>query len=124
MLGPPSRDLSNPGIEPTSLKSPALAGGLFTTSTTWEAQCLMLFDSINFSLHRAGTIVRGKERFESFFFLMMGCKGMWNFMILYSVFEFRLPVTCLFFVLSTGKQERRGREDLLLLFQRWGCAGY
>ena len=31
-------DLPNPGTEPTSLKSPALAGGFFTTSTTWEAQ--------------------------------------------------------------------------------------
>ena len=27
-----------PGIEPTSLVSPALAGGFFTTSATWEAQ--------------------------------------------------------------------------------------
>ena len=26
------------GIEPTPLVSPPLAGGLFTTSTTWEAQ--------------------------------------------------------------------------------------
>ena len=34
---PPSEDLPNPGIEPTSLTSPALAGGVFTTSTTWEA---------------------------------------------------------------------------------------
>ena len=31
-------DLSDPGIEPTSSMSPALAGGFFTTSTTWEAQ--------------------------------------------------------------------------------------
>ena len=31
-------DLLNPGIEPTSLVSPALAGGFFTTSTSWEAQ--------------------------------------------------------------------------------------
>ena len=30
-------DLSDPGIEPTSLSSPALAGGFFTTSSTWEA---------------------------------------------------------------------------------------
>ena len=30
-------DLPNPGIEPTSLISPALAGGFFTTSATWEA---------------------------------------------------------------------------------------
>ena len=34
---PPPGDLPNPGIEPTSLMSPALAGGFFTTSTTWEA---------------------------------------------------------------------------------------
>ena len=31
--------LSYPGIEPMSLMSPALAGGFFTTSATWEA-CL------------------------------------------------------------------------------------
>ena len=30
-------DLPNPGTEPTSLTSSALAGGFFTTSTTWEA---------------------------------------------------------------------------------------
>ena len=33
---PPSGDLPNPGIELTSLMSPALAGGFFTTGTTWE----------------------------------------------------------------------------------------
>ena len=33
---PPSGDLPNPGIEPTSLMSPALAGRFFTTSITWE----------------------------------------------------------------------------------------
>ena len=31
-------DFPDPGIEPASLASPALAGGFFTTSTTWEAQ--------------------------------------------------------------------------------------
>jgi len=30
-------DLPDPEVEPTSLASPALAGGFFTTSTTWEA---------------------------------------------------------------------------------------
>ena len=30
-------DLSDPGIEFTSLASPALAGGFFTTSAAWEA---------------------------------------------------------------------------------------
>ena len=34
---PPSEDLPNPGIEPAFPVSPALAGGLFTASTTWEA---------------------------------------------------------------------------------------
>ena len=34
---PPPRDLPNPGIEPESLMSPALAGRFFTTSATWEA---------------------------------------------------------------------------------------
>ena len=28
-------DFPNPGMEPTSLVSPALVGGFFTTSTTW-----------------------------------------------------------------------------------------
>ena len=30
-------DLPDPEVEPMSLASPALAGGFFTTSTTWEA---------------------------------------------------------------------------------------
>ena len=36
-LCPPLGDLPNPGIEPASLMSPALAVGFFTTSATWEA---------------------------------------------------------------------------------------
>ena len=35
---PPPRNLLDPGIEPTSLISPALAGKSFTMSPTWEAQ--------------------------------------------------------------------------------------
>ena len=31
---PPPGDLPNPGIKPTSVMSPALAGGFFTTSAT------------------------------------------------------------------------------------------
>ena len=34
---PPPGDLPDPGIEPISHMSPALAGGFFTTSATWEA---------------------------------------------------------------------------------------
>ena len=34
---PPPGDLPNPETEPVSLMSPALVGGFFTTSATWEA---------------------------------------------------------------------------------------
>ena len=34
---PPPGALLDPGIEPTAFTSPALAGGFFTSSTTWEA---------------------------------------------------------------------------------------
>ena len=35
---PSSGDLSDAGIEPASFLSPALVGGFFTTSATWEAK--------------------------------------------------------------------------------------
>ena len=41
---------------------------------------------------------RKRKMWIFFFFLMMGCKRMWNFMILYWIFEFRLPVTCTLFL--------------------------
>ena len=34
----PPGDLPDPRLEPEFLMSPSLAGGFFTTSTTWEAQ--------------------------------------------------------------------------------------
>ena len=37
---PPPRDLPDPGIEPMSPKSPALAGKRFTTRATWKAKIL------------------------------------------------------------------------------------
>ena len=42
---PPPGYIPHPGTEPVSLTSPALAGRLFTTSTTWEAQGGNLFPS-------------------------------------------------------------------------------
>ena len=42
-------DLPNPGIKPTSLRSSALAGRRFTTSTTWEA--ILSFLGINLISH-------------------------------------------------------------------------
>ena len=47
---PPSGDLPDSGIEPTSLMSPALAGGFFTTSATWEAQDALFFLPLYFEL--------------------------------------------------------------------------
>ena len=38
----PPEDLPYPGIEPESLRSPALAGKFFTTSTTWEAKSIYI----------------------------------------------------------------------------------
>ena len=38
---PPPGDLPDPGIKPVSLRSPALAGGCFTTSATWETLCTL-----------------------------------------------------------------------------------
>ena len=37
----PPGDFPGPGIKPTPLTSPALAGGSFTTSTAWEAQYVL-----------------------------------------------------------------------------------
>ena len=34
---PSPEDLPDPGVEPASLTSPALAGMFFTTNATWEA---------------------------------------------------------------------------------------
>ena len=35
---PPPGNLSDPGIEPVPLTSPALAGRFFTTSATWDTR--------------------------------------------------------------------------------------
>ena len=46
---PPPRDFPDPGIKPVSLTSPALGGGFFTTSDTWEAH-VYLSDQISRSV--------------------------------------------------------------------------
>ena len=57
---PPPGDLPDPGIEPVSLMSPALAGGFFITSTIWknlkDTQLLpILGNSRTFSQMNEGT---------------------------------------------------------------------
>ena len=51
---PPPGDHPHPRIEPASLTSPALAGGFFTTSTTWEAPHLP-HDTVKQSCSRCPT---------------------------------------------------------------------
>ena len=43
----PPGDLPNPGTELMSLLSPALAGGFFTTSATWEAHLAFMLYKYN-----------------------------------------------------------------------------
>ena len=43
---PIPRDLPDPGIEPTTLVFPTLAGRIFTTSITWEVQVQYTYLSI------------------------------------------------------------------------------
>ena len=46
---PPPRDLPYPGVQPASPVSPALAGGFFTTSTTWGSEEATLQDNWDFA---------------------------------------------------------------------------
>ena len=65
--------LPDPGIEPTSLMSPALAGRFFTTSATWNSFLLTWFSmpSLSLSCSRFIKIVSG-----SWIQLFRGC---WSF---------------------------------------------
>ena len=52
---PPPGNLLNPGIEPISLMSPALASGFFTTSTTWEAPWFSVANGDDGEMSKVGT---------------------------------------------------------------------
>ena len=71
LLCPIPGDLLNPGIKPTLLMSPALAGGFFTDSATWEA------------LHwlRTNTILRGDglgSRIGEGGLVRSSCNNLWQ----------------------------------------------
>ena len=51
LLCPPPGDCPTSENEPASLKSPALAGGFFTTSTTWEAPTNIIILNNDLILH-------------------------------------------------------------------------
>ena len=69
LLCPPSGDLPDPGIEPASLISPALASRFFTTSVAWEVLPFTYLYSYAFLLWTC----------QLFFYL--GCKNAWLFSI-------------------------------------------
>ena len=56
---PPPWDLPNPGIKPMSLTSPALAGGFFRASTTWEPQ---LTEQVQHIICSSSSLPRGQGR--------------------------------------------------------------
>ena len=59
----PPGDLPDPGIEPRSLTSPALAGGFFTTAATWEAHswCSLWFNSFDSTITPGFSYATDKE---------------------------------------------------------------
>ena len=68
MSFPTPGDLPGPGIEPVSLSSHALAGGFFTTSTTWEAQktwrklkCLLLSERSQYGFLEKAKLCRQEK---------------------------------------------------------------
>ena len=48
---PPAEDLSDPGTVSATLMSPELAGGFFTTSTTWGAHLTLRKPTIQKKTH-------------------------------------------------------------------------
>ena len=58
---PPPGDLPNPGIEPMSLKSPALAIGFFTTSANLETLIMSTFSFFLIKSDRKPPLTKVKQ---------------------------------------------------------------
>ena len=98
--------LRDPGIEPASLASPAVAGGFLTISTTWEARVV-----------GAGVVRRGRRtspdgkgftELESRYFVFFVCLLLFLMWIIFKVFT-EFVTSCFWFFLF-----------LLLLFYGFG----
>ena len=80
-------NLPDPGIEPRSLTSPALAGGFFTTGATWEAHLCHTIISI----HLSSTIIAWLYSFQlslyatSIWFSQNLCKVVYSDIIILSL---------------------------------------
>ena len=70
---PSPGDLPNPGIEPATLRSPALADGFFTTSATWESH---VYTHRNTHTHtHTHTSLQGKK-IQGIIKIIFGHKGL------------------------------------------------
>ena len=58
---PPPGDLPDPGIEPESLTSPALASGFFTPSAIWEAPNQLIVNLKNYHQHKGKEHIKKRE---------------------------------------------------------------
>ena len=86
---PPPGDLPNPGVKPVSLMPPALKGGFFTTSTTWDltASIIWALSTSGFLLYLANVrqCKRSKGRIREVFLSFSLC------LVLQSVHGYNLP---------------------------------
>ena len=62
---PPPEDLPYPGIKSTSLMSPALVGGFFTTSATWEGKGCDRFIFTDTEINNNGWLVGFFEKIDA-----------------------------------------------------------
>ena len=59
-------NLPEPGIEPTSLMSAALAGEFFTTSATWAGKMVEVKALLEWIQDTVGKMLRGDSKYRSF----------------------------------------------------------
>ena len=96
---PPPRDLPDPGIEPVSLMSPALAGRFFTTSITWKASqrhTFYFFKKLAFVPEFAVWNIKKKKRKKFTFEYMYDCFSNLQFYLLFYFPLFALIIFCCF----------------------------
>ena len=79
---PPPGDLPDLGIKPAALMSPALAGGIFTTCTTWEAQRRPMAVQVGwartYSSCHTGSECALTAACEDWWFLILFCRKLWT----------------------------------------------
>ena len=85
LLCPPPGELPDPGVERTSLTSPALAGGFFSTGAPWE--CLVLSQKIGLKQRCFAAQIPVCRRWDPGLPLELGSPGLWLSTFLASLTE-------------------------------------